>query len=302
MANFVINYHDPLLLYLLTSRLEDNSNQSVDAAAFGPSVDHLLHDLKFLYNALLNPETMLASQPEVIGASSHSAAAKILDCKQFIKHYDQHTPRAPLNPFLLSVRCSIELLDHPKDYTAPPVELVLLPASATLAELKIQATRAFQETYLMFQSFQVEQLPDFPNFSDTTLVKHVLGSSQLVRVRGRCTGDNRRIVQFRMERGLENWTVDCTCGAKDDEGERMLACDVCGVWQHTRCSGISDFDDVPEKFICRKCASPRRGKGRGGGGGNGGSRMDVSAAGRCKDEIGSSVGGAGKFGRMATVG
>ncbi|BAC07324.1 putative male sterility 1 protein [Oryza sativa Japonica Group] len=283
-------------------RLEDNSNQSVDAAAFGPSVDHLLHDLKFLYNALLNPETMLASQPEVIGASSHSAAAKILDCKQFIKHYDQHTPRAPLNPFLLSVRCSIELLDHPKDYTAPPVELVLLPASATLAELKIQATRAFQETYLMFQSYQVEQLPDFPNFSDTTLVKHVLGSSQLVRVRGRCTGDNRRIVQFRMERGLENWTVDCTCGAKDDDGERMLACDVCGVWQHTRCSGISDFDDVPEKFICRKCASPRRGKGRGGGGGNGGSRMDVSAAGRCKDEIGSSVGGAGKFGRMATVG
>uniref|UniRef100_A0A0E0JRR3 Zinc finger PHD-type domain-containing protein n=1 Tax=Oryza punctata TaxID=4537 RepID=A0A0E0JRR3_ORYPU len=283
-------------------RLEDNSNQSVDAALFGPSVDHLLHDLKFLYNALLNPETMLASQPEVIGASSHSAAAKILDCKQFIKHYDQHTPRAPLNPFLLSVRCSIELLDHPKDYTAPPVELVLLPASATLAELKIQATRAFQETYLMFQSFQVEQLPELPNFSDTTLVKHVLGSSQLVRVRGRCTGDNRRIVQFRMERGLENWTVDCTCGAKDDDGERMLACDVCGVWQHTRCSGISDFDDVPEKFICRKCASPRRGKGRGGGGGNGGSRMDVSAAGRCKDEIGSSVGGAGKFGRMATVG
>uniref|UniRef100_A0A0D9V8I4 Zinc finger PHD-type domain-containing protein n=1 Tax=Leersia perrieri TaxID=77586 RepID=A0A0D9V8I4_9ORYZ len=285
-------------------RLEDYSKQSpVNATEFGPSVDHLLHDLKFLYGALLNPETMLSSQPEVIGASSHNAAAKILDCKQFIKHYDQNTPSAPLNPFLLSVRCCIELLDHPKDYTAPPEELVLLPASATLAELKIQSTRAFQETYLMFQSFQAEQLPDFPNFSDTTLVKHVLGSSQLVRVRGRCTGDNRRIVQFRMERGLENWTVDCTCGAKDDDGERMLACDVCGVWQHTRCSGISDFDDVPEKFICRKCTSPRKGKGgRGGGGANGGSRMDVGAAGRCKDEIGSSVGGAGKFGRLATVG
>ncbi|KAG8054541.1 hypothetical protein GUJ93_ZPchr0001g29348 [Zizania palustris] len=284
-------------------RLEDYYNQSPDkATVFGPSVDHLLHDLKFLYNALLNPVTMLSSQPEVIGASSHNAVAKILDCKQFIKHYDEHAPRAPLNPFLLSVRCSIELLDHPKDYTAPPVELVLLPASATLAELKIQAARAFQETYLMFQSFQAEQLPDFPNFSDTTPVKHVIGSSQLVRIRGRCTGDNRRIVQFRMERGLENWTVDCTCGAKDDDGERMLACDVCGVWQHTRCSGISDFEDVPENFTCRKCPSPRRAKGRGGGGDNSGSRIDVSAAGRCKDEIGSSVGGAGKFGRMATVG
>lgn len=287
----------------MPSRLETYSNQSpVNATVFGPTVEHLQHDLRFLYNALLNPETMLSSQPEVVGASSHNAAAKILDCKQFIKHYDEHAPQTPSNSRLLCVRCSIELLDHPKDYTAPPVELVLLPASATLAELKIQAARAFQETYLMFQSFQAEQLPDFPNFSDTTLVKHVLGSNQLVRVRGRCTGDHRRIVQFRMERGLENWTVDCTCGAKDDDGERMLACDVCGVWQHTRCSGISDFEDVPEKFICRKCASPRRGKGRGGGSGNDGGRMEVGAAGRCKDEIGSSVSGAGKFGRMATVG
>jgi len=82
----------------------------------------------------------------------------------------------------------------------------------------------------------------------------------------------------------------------------MLACDVCGVWQHTRCSGISDFEEVPENFICRKCASPRKGR-RGGGGSNGGGRVEVSAgAGNwCKDEIGSSVGG-GKFGRMATVG
>ncbi|CAM0883894.1 unnamed protein product [Alopecurus aequalis] len=284
-------------------RLETYSNQfPVDAAVFGPSVEHLVHDLRFLYDALLNPETMLSSQPEVVAASSQNAAAKILDCKQFIKHYDETAPEALLNPLLTSVSCSIELLDHPKDYTAPPVELIILPASATLFELKIQAARVFQETYLMFHSFQAEELPDFPNISDTTPVKHVLGSSQLVRVRGRCTGDHRRIVQFRMERGLENWTVDCTCGAKDDDGERMMACDVCGVWQHTRCSGISDFEEVPENFICRKCASPRKGKSRGGGGGSGGGRVEMGAAGRCKDEIGPSVGGAGKFGRLATVG
>jgi len=292
-----------LTTYFMTSRLESSSIRSPDdALMFEPSVEHVLHDLRFLYDALLNPESMLSSQPEVVGASSHSAAAKIIDCKQFIKHYDEHALRIPSNPFLLCVRCSIELLDHPKDYTAPPEELVHLPASATLAELKVQTSRAFQETYLMFQSFQAEQLPDLPNFSDTTPVKHVLGSGHLVRLRGRCTGDYRRIVQFRMERGLENWTVDCSCGAKDDDGERMLACDVCGVWQHTRCSGISDFEEVPENFICRKCASPRKGR-RGGGGSNGGGRVEVSAgAGNwCKDEIGSSVGG-GKFGRMATVG
>jgi hypothetical protein len=277
----------------MTIRLESSSVRSpANAATFGPSVDQLLHDLRFLYDALLNPESMLSSQPEVVGASAHSAAAKIIDCKQFIKHYDEHALRTPSNPFLLCVRCSIELLDHPKDYTTPPEELVLLPASATLGDLKVQASKAFQETYLMFQSFQTEQLPDFPNFSDTTPVKHVLGSGQLLRVRGRCTGDYRRIVQFRMERGLENWTVDCSCGAKDDDGERMLACDICGVWQHTRCSGISDFEEVPENFICRKCASPRKGDGRGGGGSNGGGTMEVTASGRCKDEIGASVGGA----------
>jgi hypothetical protein len=286
----------------MTSRLESSSLRSpANAATFGPSVEQLLHDLRFLYDALLNPESMLSSQPEVVGASAHSAAAKIIDCKQFIKHYDEHALRTPSNPYLLCVRCSIELLDHPKDYTTPPEELVLLPASATLGDLKVQASKAFQETYLMFQSFQTEQLPDFPNLSDTTPVNHVLGSGQLLRVRGRCTGDYRRIVQFRMERGLENWTVDCSCGAKDDDGERMLACDICGVWQHTRCSGISDFEEVPENFICRKCAT-RKGKGRGGGGSNGDGTMEVNAAGRCKDEIGSSVGGAGKFGRMATVG
>ncbi|VAH66675.1 unnamed protein product [Triticum turgidum subsp. durum] len=270
-------YVDP---YFMPNRLETYNNQSpVDATVFGPSVEHL-----------------------VVGASARNAAAKILDCKQFIKHYDESAPESPPNPILLAVRCSIELLDHPKDYTAPPVELVLLPASATLGELKMLAARVFQETYLMFHSFQAEQLPDFPNLSDTTPVKHVLSPSQLVRVRGRCTGDNRRIVQFRMERGLENWTVDCTCGAKDDDGERMMACDACGVWQHTRCSGISDFEEVPEKFICRKCASPRKGKGGRGGGGGSGGRMEMASAGRCKDEIGSSVGGAGKIGRLATVG
>jgi len=259
----------------MTSRLESSSIRSpANAATFGPSVEQLLRDLRFLYDALLNPESMLSSQPEVVGASAHSAAAKIIDCKQFIKHYDEQALRAPSNPYLLCVRCSIELLDHPKDYTTPPEELVLLPASATLCDLKVQASKAFQETYLMFQSFQTEQLPDFPNFSDTTPVNHVLGSGQLLRVRGRCTGDYRRIVQFRMERGLENWTVDCSCGAKDDDGERMLACDICGVWQHTRCSGISDFEEVPENFICRKCAS-RKGKGRGGGGSNGDGTMEV---------------------------
>lgn len=59
---------------------------------------------------------------------------------------------------------------------------------------------------------------------------------------------------------METWTLDCRCGAKDDDGERMLACDGCGVWQHTRCVGIDDMCSVPVKFVCCKCG------GDGGGG------------------------------------
>ncbi|KAI8536544.1 hypothetical protein RHMOL_Rhmol10G0265500 [Rhododendron molle] len=42
------------------------------------------------------------------------------------------------------------------------------------------------------------------------------------------------------ESGAENWTVRCRCGARDDDGDRMVSCDVYEIRQHT--SGIEDFD------------------------------------------------------------
>ncbi|XP_072999032.1 PHD finger protein At1g33420-like isoform X1 [Typha latifolia] len=282
-------------------RLEAASSHSAATRGLlGPSANHLLRDLKFFYDALLNPSTMQSFKPQTTRARCHSAAVKLLDCKQFIKHYDGPTSALlPLNPFVLHVWCEVELLDHPKDYTAPPPELLVLPMSATIADLKLQATKAFQETYLIFQTFQAEQLLGCEDANDSTPVKAVFSSNSngiVVRIRGRCVGDHRRLGQFRMERGLENWTVDCSCGAKDDDGERMLACDSCGVWQHTRCAGIRDQEEVPAKFICRKCVGLCKPKGRGGG------RSQTSSGGRCKDEIGSTINVAGRFGRLTTVG
>jgi hypothetical protein len=51
-----------------------------------------------------------------------------------------------------------------------------------------------------------------------------------------------------------------TCGTTDDDGERMVACDVCGIWKHTRCCGIPDDDNEPETFKCSGCIA----KGAGG--------------------------------------
>ncbi|KAL3568477.1 hypothetical protein D5086_031128 [Populus alba] len=59
--------------------------------------------------------------------------------------------------------------------------------------------------------------------------------------------------QLRYEGGSDNWKVRCECGACDDDGERMVECDICEVWQHTRCNGIDDADTVPQLFICSGC-------------------------------------------------
>ena len=44
--------------------------------------------------------------------------------------------------------------------------------------------------------------------------------------------------RWRHAGGAEDWVVWCeACQTVDDDGERMMACDVCGVWKHTRCVG-----------------------------------------------------------------
>ncbi|XP_042373680.1 PHD finger protein At1g33420-like [Zingiber officinale] len=212
-----------------------------------PSRENLIRDLRLLYDTLLNPAKMQLESPRRL-------AATILDCKQFVKHYDRAKDVANPNPLALHVWCHVELVDRPKDYVRPPPELLILPLHATVADLKYEATKAFKEAYLILQSFRaVQVVVDGEVAHDDMLVNFLLGSDDLIRVEGRL-GDGCVFEQFRMERGTETWTVDCACGSKDDDGERMLTCDSCGVWKHTRCSGISDFDEVPAKFICGSCS------------------------------------------------
>ncbi|GAB2231291.1 hypothetical protein Drorol1_Dr00027581 [Drosera rotundifolia] len=45
--------------------------------------------------------------------------------------------------------------------------------------------------------------------------------------------------------GVDNWTVRCKCGSEDDDGEKMVACD---IWQHTRNSGLGDNETVPQSL------------------------------------------------------
>ncbi|KAK1263960.1 PHD finger protein MALE STERILITY 1 [Acorus gramineus] len=70
-----------------------------------------------------------------------------------------------------------------------------------------------------------------------------------VVVEGRAAADEAEMV----EGGDDERYVECACGARGDDGERMIGCDVCDVWQHTRCVGMSAGEDVPRMFLCARC-------------------------------------------------
>lgn len=216
--------------------------------------ERLLQDLKYLYECMLHPRTMMDYIPQATRDLAISSAEKLLDCKQFVKEYETEK-MSNTSPSFTLLSCQVELVDEIEEIsTIPPPELVILSANATVSDLKLEASKAFQDVYLMFKRFHADELLDYSGVDESTQVKCLLGSTGFVRMRGRCHVKHG-LSRFRMERGVERWTVDCSCGAKDDDGERMLACDACGVWQHTRCSGIFDSELVPARFVCRRCRS-----------------------------------------------
>lgn len=76
-----------------------------------------------------------------------------------------------------------------------------------------------------------------------------LGSAEAVCVGGRCIA-KKELSKSQMERGIERWTMDCSCG------DRMLACDKCGVWRHTICSTFmihSLFQSITSTSIILAC-------------------------------------------------
>ena len=68
---------------------------------------------------------------------------------------------------------------------------------------------------------------------------------------------------LRFQGGTDAWTVRCGCGVADDDGERMVVCEACDVWKHTRCEGVPDDAAAPAHFVCADCVAQRAGGGAG---------------------------------------
>lgn len=54
--------------------------------------------------------------------------------------------------------------------------------------------------------------------------------------------------------GEEDWEVNCRCGTKDDDGERMFECEFCKQWSHTRCAGYPDDVNELRNYVCPRCS------------------------------------------------
>nr|VDD25749.1 unnamed protein product [Brassica oleracea] len=186
-------------------------------ASSTPGLNPYEEDILYLYRNLL----LTYPDSEVYSDASEI----ILNCKSFFKDC-QVLPNHE------------ELL---RDLTRklPPGELVTVSRNATIRVLKSAVEKALRDTYCVMESFEVLEIRN----KDLEKIGENSGLES--------EGGNK--IRTEYEGGFDNWTVDCKCGAIDDDGERMVACDACKVWHHTKFHSIEDGDDVPSAFSCYRC-------------------------------------------------
>eukprot|EP00898_Chlorokybus_atmophyticus_P005645 jgi/Chlat1/6081/Chrsp4S06352 len=204
-----------------------------------------------------------SSNSALISCSSSSSSNLTLS-----PHIPSHTLEA-----VHHVACTVMLDNNPRiaarRNVAPPSELISVSACATLGELKREAERAFRGVYPALRGLRVDAVVGLEALGDGEPAEWVLKAMKVgsgdptcgplllspppVLVLRACGEDVDSPWRFEGE-DADSWTVRCPCGARDDDGERMVCCDVCEVWQHTRCNGITeDSLAPPPQFVCSDC-------------------------------------------------
>ncbi|XWS21716.1 hypothetical protein CRYUN_Cryun30bG0078500 [Craigia yunnanensis] len=107
------------------------------------------------------------------------------------------------------------------------------------------------DTYCIMDKLVVTEIDNLGKMEDRDVLFGALESGAEILVRGSGIDLDSSL---RHEAGADNWIMRCKCGARDDDGERMVACDICEVWQHT--CGIEDSEAVPPLFVCPGCCIP----------------------------------------------
>ncbi|KAG5052914.1 hypothetical protein JHK87_005112 [Glycine soja] len=218
-------------------------DQQVEESSWKPGND-VYCDALFLY------KNVLLSYPD--SEAVDTAVQTILDSRYFVKEWPV---RDEIKEQVLTFICRLQPNFVDKKHELKGVacgEIVVVPLHATVGDLKRASEAALRDTYCIAESLIVTDIKELMDVSDEEVLFGLIQSGVELCVRGIAID---LLTPLKYEGGSEsdNWKVRCECGAQDDDGERMVACDICEVWQHTRCCGIDDSETVPPLFVCTGC-------------------------------------------------
>ncbi|KAG4964035.1 hypothetical protein JHK82_040703 [Glycine max] len=182
-----------------------------------------------------------------------TAVQTILDSRYFVKEWPV---RDEMKEQVLTFICRLQPNFVDKKHELKGLacgEVVVVPLHATVGDLKRAAEAALRDTYCIAERLIVTDIKELMDVSDEEVLFGLIQSGVELCVRGIAI-DLLTPLKYQGEsESADNWKVRCECGAQDDDGERMVACDICEVWQHTRCYGIDDSETVPPLFVCTGC-------------------------------------------------
>ena len=219
----------------------------------------LMKDMLYLYRCILKDQKPTMNQG--ILSAIPAATRIILDTKYLVKEYNgelpwkiHHTGHEEAGK--MTLYCTVFLRDKQESNEVmkkamPPLECITLKNNATFNELKLEVERKFRELYWGLKSFVVESIMNL-NVKGTDLVSEEVEVGQKIVLEG-SNAESGTINELIYECGVNNRVVDCACGAKEDDGERMISCDICEVWQHSRCVQIPNNQEMPPIFLCSRC-------------------------------------------------
>ncbi|KZV46417.1 PHD finger protein MALE STERILITY 1-like [Dorcoceras hygrometricum] len=221
------------------------------------SWDQIMRDILYMYRNILKEDKSIVTANGRLSSNIPLASRIILDTKYFVKDYRGDAPSEDesMKP---KIYCAVILADQKHEYetvsdiekaSMTPYECFELKNGATFDELKIEVEKTFREIYLGLRHFVVQPMINMdPKGSDLVFNKVTAGGK--IAFEGIREVPNNGIYEGWVKRDL---VVDCPCGTKDDDGERMVSCDICQVWQHTRCVQIPNNQQVPTIFLCNIC-------------------------------------------------
>lgn len=178
------------------------------------------------------------------------AVRTVLDGKCFVKEWPFRDEPDDLLRFICRFLPSMREMETAVTRGFLQGEYVMVPPHATIGDLKSVIQSTMRDTYCIMEQLVVTDIEEMQEVRDTEVLFGIVESGTELSVRGFGLDMD---TDLRYEGGGDNWTVRCKCGAEDDDGERMVSCDICEIWLHTRCCGIDDSQAVPQMFICETC-------------------------------------------------